>query len=102
MKLEVPPIPIESIKKEKNKKPNTENEVIPEQYSVPQNKIETYEIWKVFLEENPHEIISAYVVISANFVSEEEYKKGVWKNIRYRGCYHTSDEAKNEIDGYLR
>jgi hypothetical protein len=63
--------------------------------------MKVYEVWKAFIEENHEEINEAYIVISANFLAEE-YKRGNWSDVEYRGCYTTLQEAVNEIDGYLR
>ncbi len=101
LKLEVPPIPIDSVKKQDPANIKEENEKIPKGFILPRNKIAVYEIWKVFFEENKKEIPTAYVVLSADFVAEE-YKNGKWENVEYRGFYTTIREAKNEISGYLR
>ena len=102
-KLDVPPIPIETIKRQENNEAKP-GEEIPNGYRLPKNIVQVFGIWKVFLEIDPtkeNETNVAYVVISADFVVDG-YRKGEWENVKYRGFYTTFEEAKNEISGYLR
>lgn len=43
----------------------------------------------------------AFVVISADNVVDG-YKSGEWEDVQYRGFYTTFEEARNEINGYLK
>jgi hypothetical protein len=95
LKLDVPPIPIDTFTKDKKQNDNDGG------FKLPPTKIKVYEVWKVFLEDNDKEISEAFVVIGADFITNE-YIKGKWKNVDYRGCYTTFEDAKNEIDGFLR
>ncbi len=96
--MEVSPIPIKSVKVQDSDE-NTDNQVEPPKgFTVPPNKIFVYEIWKVFLKDKKRKF--AYVVVGADFMAEK-YRKGVWSNVEYKGCYTTIQEAENEIKGYL-
>ena len=98
-KLEVPPVPLKSIKKQNNTTGHTE---IPIYQPVkPVDVVEVYEIWKVFLDRQKDNINEVYVVISGNYIMKG-YGKGDWSNIIYRGFYSTEQEAQNEISAYLR
>ena len=98
-KLDVPPIPVETIRKQDNNE-SQQGENFPSGYRLPNSIVEVYGIWKIFVEYDDSEINEAYIVISADNVIEG-YKKGEWENIEYRGFYTTFEEAKNEINGYL-
>lgn len=97
-KLDVPPVPIETIRKQDNNESSSEK--IPDGYRLPANIVEVYGIWKVFMEYQDNGINEAYVVVSADKVVDG-YKQGEWNNVEYRGFYSTFEEAKNEINGYL-
>ena len=101
LKLEVPPVPLKTVKKQTPKELSSLNDQIPQGFKIPAKKDEIFEIWKIFLEENPEEIDEAFVVLSADYMVEG-YKGGKWENVEYRGFYTTLEEAQNEISGYLK
>lgn len=98
-KLDVPPVPVETIRKQDSNEAN-QGEEIPSGYRLPNNIVEVYGIWKIFVEYEDNAVNEAFVVVSADNVVEG-YKQGEWENIEYRGFYTTFEEAKNEINGYL-
>lgn len=93
-------MPVETIRKQDNNEANPSEE-IPSGFRLPRNIVEVYGIWKIFVEQQDGEANEAYVVLSANNVIDG-YKKGEWEDIEYRGFYTTFEEAKNEINGYLK
>lgn len=99
--LEVPPVPLETIKKQETNQSQGQNEQIPKGFRLPKNVVQVFEIWKVFVEQEKDELNEICVVLSANY-AVEGYSKGEWNNVEYRGFYTTFEEAKNEINGYLR
>ena len=101
MKLDSSPVPIKNFTKQKNEKSESNGEAPERGFMEPERKTKFYEIWKVFLEENEDEISVAYVALSADFFAKK-YKNGKFTNVKFRGFYTTLQEAKNEIDGYLR
>lgn len=101
LRLEVPPVPLKTVKKQNPEDINNSNDELPAGFKVPAHKDEIFEIWKVFLEENEEDINEAYVILSADYRSQG-YKVGKWENVEYRGFYTTLEEAQNEISGYLR
>lgn len=100
-KLDVPPVPIKTVRKQDNGDTIDGKEELPHGFQLPEKDVQVYEVWKVFLEENSQEYDSLFVVLSAIF-SQEGYKNGDWSNVEYRGFYTTLEEAQNEINGYLR
>jgi hypothetical protein len=101
LKIEGPPVFVDSIKKHDESDVADLSEENIQNFEITKKKVKVYEIWKVFFEENLDERNFAYVVISADNISEG-YKEGEWSNLRYRGVYSTLEEAKNQISGYLR
>ncbi|MNV61887.1 hypothetical protein D3C71_1544130 [compost metagenome] len=101
LRLEVPPIPLKTVKKQDPSDIADSKNPIPPGFKVPKKKVEVFEIWKVFLEENVEEIDEAWVILSSEFISQG-YANGKWENVQYRGFYTTLEEAQNEISGYLR
>ncbi|MDF2534304.1 MAG: hypothetical protein K0R18_461 [Bacillales bacterium] len=99
--LEVPPVPVETVKKQDNNQAENPNQEIPKGFRLPKNIVEVFEVWKVFVEQERNQTNEAYVVLSADHVVEG-YQQGEWENVEYRGFYTTLEEAKNEINGYLR
>lgn len=99
--MEVPPVPIETVRKQNNNQSSGKDEQIPKGFRLPKNIVEVFEIWKVFVEQEKNGTNEACVVLSADFVTEG-YSKGEWQNVEYRGFYTTFEEAKNEINGHLR
>jgi hypothetical protein len=100
LKLEVPPVPLKTVKKKVPNNNEEQNSSIPEGYKIPAKRDNIFEIWKIFLEDNPEKITEAYVILNGDFV-DQGYKKGIWENIEYKGFYTTLEEAQNEISGYL-
>ncbi|MNC06191.1 hypothetical protein D3C81_1133250 [compost metagenome] len=101
LKLEVPPIPLKTVKKQNPGDIADSKTELPEGFKIPSKKTKVYEIWKVFLEENDDEIDEAWVILSAEYLSKG-YAGGKWEDVQYRGFYTTLEEAQNEISGYLR
>lgn len=99
-KLDVPPVPVETIRKQENNE-NSSSYEIPSGFRLPKNIVEIYGIWKIFVEYEDNEVNEAFVVVSADNVVDG-YRKGEWENVEYRGFYTTFEEAKNEINGYLK
>lgn len=97
-KLEMAPVPIKSIRRQKYN-----NGVDCELYKFlqPVNIVTVYEIWQVFLDRNNSDIECVYVIITGDNTSEG-YKNGDWSNIEYKGFYTTPEEALNEISGYIK
>lgn len=100
-KLDVPPIPLKTVRKQDQSDVVDSKSELPHGFQLPQKDVDVYEVWKVFLEDNSEELDSLFVVLSAVF-SQEGYKNGDWSNVEYRGFYTTIEEAQNEINGYLR
>lgn len=101
LKLEVPPVPLKTVKKQKPKDSENINSEIPQGFKIPAHKDEIFEIWKIFLEENLEGIEEAFVILSADYTIQG-YKGGKFENVEYRGFYTTLEEAQNEISGYLK
>jgi hypothetical protein len=99
-KLEVPPVPVKTIRKQDDNVAQTKEE-LPPGFRLPKNTVEVFGVYKIFVEENKDDVREAYVVVSADNVMEG-YKKGEWENVEYRGFYVTIEEAENEVNGYLR
>ena len=97
--LEVPPVPIETIRRQDNQESSEQD--IPSGFRLPKNIVQVFEIWKVFLEQEIDEANELYVILSTDF-TVDGYKNGDWGEVKYRGFYLTFEEAKNEINGYLR
>jgi hypothetical protein len=99
--LEVPPVPIKSVRKQEDT--NVGETDVP-LYTViePLNIVKVYEVWKVFLQkagkDDPDHV---YVVVSADYTLQG-YRNGSWSQVEYKGFYTTVEEAQNEISGYLR
>jgi hypothetical protein len=97
-KLEVPPVPIKSVRKQED---TNVSETPLYNISTPTNVVKVYEIWTVYLKENEENLDKVYVVLAADNTAQG-YKNGTWSNIEYRGFYTTPEEAQNEISGYIR
>jgi hypothetical protein len=95
-KFAIPPVPIRSIRKQKNRaKSNIDNFYTV--VNVP-DVLDVYEVWKVTL--NDQKYSEVFIIISA--VCElAGYKKAKWSDVRYRGFYSTVDEAIHTIYGKL-
>jgi hypothetical protein len=98
-KLQVPPIPVKSVRKQDDT--NVQDAQSPYQFLEPVNIVKVYEVWKVYLEENEEELEEVFVIISAD-CTLQGYRNSKWSNIKYEGLYTTIEEAQNEISGYLR
>ena len=96
-KLEMAPVPIKSIRRQKYN-----NGVDCELYKFlqPVNIVTVYEIWQVFLEYGSGKD-SLYIVISGDF-KQKGYKNGTWDNFDYEGFYSTVQEAENEIKSHAK
>lgn len=99
-KLEVPPIPIRSVRKQDNSTA-VDSESPMQGVIEPKNEIKVYEIWKVYLEENEEELDFVFVIVTAENTMQG-YRNGEWSNVEYKGFYTTIEEAQNEISGYIR
>lgn len=97
-KLEVPPVPIKSVRKQDQSNITETNS--PYSFLEPTNIVKVYEIWKVYLEENKDNIEEVFVTLSGDYTLRG-YRNGVWSNIMYEGFYTTVEEALNEISAYL-
>lgn len=100
LKLEVPPVPLKSIRKQDETNVG-QNEIPMCQPIQTVNVVKVYEVWKVFLEESEDHPDEVYVVIDGDY-TQEGYGNGTWSDVEYRGFYTTLNEAQNEISGYLR
>lgn len=98
--LEVPPIPVETVKKQDNNQVESPEQQVPKGFRLPKNIVEVFEVWKVFVDQEKGQTNEAYVVLSADYITQG-YQKGDWENVEYRGFYTTLEEAKNEVNGYL-
>lgn len=99
-KLSIPPVPIRTVKKN-NDDLGTSVESPMYQAVELVNKVDVYEIWKVFLEENEDELDFVFVIISAECILNG-YRNAEWEDVKYEGFYTTIEEAQNEIKGYIR
>ena len=99
-KLSIPPVPIKTVKKNDNNM-NAAVETPMYQAVEPINKVNVYEVWKVFLEENEDELDFVFVIISSECILNG-YRNAEWENVKYEGFYTTIEEAQNEIKGYIR
>jgi hypothetical protein len=99
-KLEIPPVPVKSIRKQADTNV-TQNESPIGNTVQPMNIVKVYEVWQVFLEDNEEELEYVFIVVSGDYTLQG-YANGEWSNIEYRGFYTTLEEAQNEISGYLR
>lgn len=99
-KLEIPPIPIKSVRKQ------TDTNITQSESSIGNtiqaiNVVKVYEVWQVFLEKNEEDLEFVFIVVSGDYTLQG-YANGEWSNIEYRGFYTTVEEAQNKISGYLR
>ena len=87
-----PPVPIRSIRKQKNKAKSN----IDDFYTVVNvpDVLDVYEVWKFTLDNQEYDEV--FVVISA-LCTLAGYKKAKWSDVQYRGFYSTVDEAIDEI-----
>lgn len=99
-KLNTPPIPIKSVRKNKDDNTAIVDSGIYRAIN-PLNIVKVYEIWQVNLENNDQDLDEVFIIISAN-ATLDGYKNAKWSNINYEGFYTNVNEAKNEISGYLR
>jgi len=95
-KFAVPPVPIRSIRRQKNRAKSK----IDDFYTVVNvpDILDVFEVWKLIL--NDSEYSEVFVVISAT-CEMAGYKKAKWSNVEYRGFYSTVDEAIHDIYGNL-
>lgn len=99
-KLDAPPIPIKSIRKQEDT--NVDNPESPYgNITEPVNIVKISEVWKVYLEKNEENLDFVYIIVTADYTLKG-YRNGEWSNIQYCGFYTTVEEAQNEISGYLK
>lgn len=89
-------MPIKSIRKQNENSLNNDQPTM--NIVIPLNIVDVFEVWKVCLKDE--EISEVFLVISGKYTLEG-YKNGKWSDIKYRGFYSTSEEAQNNISGYL-
>ena len=92
----IPPVPIRSIRKQKNRAKSK----IDNFYTVVNvpDVLEVFEVWKLTLDDK--EYSEVFVVISAT-CEMAGYRKVKWSDVEYRGFYSTVDEAIHDIYGNL-
>lgn len=95
-KLSIPPTPIRSIRKQKNRA----NSNIDDFYTVVDipEMLDVFEVWRIVLDDE--ELNEVFVVLSAK-CKLAGYKQAKWSDVKYRGFYSTVDEAINNIYGQL-
>ena len=94
--LAVPPVPIRSFRKQKNRPKSFINDFYT---MIDINDIvDVYEVWKVVLDDE--NFTEVYMVISAK-CNLQGYRKAKWSKIKYEGFYSTVDEAKQAIYNVL-
>lgn len=96
-KLSVPPVPVRSFRKQKNRAKSHMNDFYT---MIDINDIvDVYEVWKVTLDdENMTEV---FMVISAK-CNLQGYRKSKWSKIKYEGFFSTPEEAKQSIYNNLK
>lgn len=88
----MPPAPIRSIRKQKNRAKSYINDFYT---MVDINDIvDIYEIWKVTLDDE--NLTEVFMVLSGKCILQG-YRKSKWSQVKYRGFYSTVDEAKSAI-----
>jgi len=96
--LQLPPIPIKTVKKQTNIDMNESDFYYD--FSPP-NDIEFFEVWRVYLNNNLDKNINNVCVVIKATYTPNGYSDGKWSDVQYCGFYTNEQEAINQISGFL-